>query len=66
MVIVDDASTDGALALAPVAWRWPDGTTSGRGPGSRNGGPAAARNAAIAAARGDWLAVLDADDAYRA
>ncbi|ANT63393.1 hypothetical protein AYJ57_23200 (plasmid) [Salipiger sp. CCB-MM3] len=29
-----------------------------------NGGPAGARNAAFGAARGDWIAVLDADDAF--
>lgn len=64
IVIVDDASTDGTYELAEhlsakhgiirvVALR-------------ENGGPAVARNAAMQAASGEWLAILDADDAYDA
>lgn len=62
LVIVDDASTDGALALArSLAAGRDDVRVEAL---ACNGGPAVARNTAIAAARGDWLAVLDADDAY--
>jgi succinoglycan biosynthesis protein ExoO len=62
IVIVDDASTDNTLALAR-------GLSTGHSnirvvALPRNGGPAIARNAAIDAANGEWLAILDADDAY--
>lgn len=60
VIVVDDASGDGTLALAQAL--------AGNDPRVRvvaqqtNGGPAAARNAGIAVARGRWIAVLDADD----
>ncbi|WP_426434903.1 glycosyltransferase family 2 protein [Bradyrhizobium genosp. P] len=62
IVIVDDASADNTLALAKEL-------SAGRSnirvvALSANGGPSIARNAAIDAANGDWLAILDADDAY--
>ncbi|MEY4983235.1 MAG: hypothetical protein RIR62_1501 [Pseudomonadota bacterium] len=60
VVVADDASPDGTAAvIAALA----------EGDGRirpiylpANAGPAAARNRAIAAARGEWIAVLDADD----
>ena len=62
LIVVDDVSTDGSLAIA------------GRLAGSdgriqvirraSNGGAAAARNTGILAAQTDWVAFLDADDEY--
>jgi succinoglycan biosynthesis protein ExoO len=62
VLIVDDASTDGTvivveqLALADSRIRLLTLPT--------NSGPSVARNVGLAAAMGDWIAVLDADDAY--
>jgi GT2 family glycosyltransferase len=56
IIVVDDGSTDDTVKVA-----------SSFGPPVRviskpNGGPASARNLAASLARGDWLAMLDADD----
>lgn len=62
LIVIDDCSTDDtAEVVAQFA----------RGDGrirllhtKRNGGPAAARNIGFDAARGQWIALLDSDDAY--
>jgi glycosyltransferase involved in cell wall biosynthesis len=59
VIVVDDGSSDRSLALL-----------QGQANVTRllqtpNLGPAAARNAGIAAATGDWVAFLDADDAWK-
>jgi succinoglycan biosynthesis protein ExoO len=60
VIVADDGSRDGtAEKAAAIARR--DGRVRVL-PATQNGGAAAARNRAIAAARGDWLALLDADD----
>mgnify|MGYP001802825497 FL=1 len=60
VIVVDDASSD---KTADTARACDDG--SGRLvvlEQDRNQGPAAARNRAISQARGEWIALLDADD----
>lgn len=60
VIVVDDASTDGSVALIQRAaaqdprLRWVART--------RQGGPSAARNDALALARGEWIAIVDGDD----
>ncbi|MFK3781084.1 glycosyltransferase family 2 protein [Agrobacterium sp. NPDC089420] len=61
-LIIDDASTDGTAALAEAYAMRDSRFQVVRRPG--NAGPAAARNAGIELARGEWIALLDADDAY--
>lgn len=60
VVVVDDASPDGTLAIAQCcAARNPRVHTLAL---KENGGPSAARNAGLAVAKGRWIAILDADD----
>ena len=62
IVIVDDCSTDGTgVVVAELAAADPRIVVLSC---AENQGPAAARNLGIDHATGDWLAVLDADDAY--
>lgn len=60
VVLVDDASTDGTLALMRrLAARHPEIVVL---PLAENGGPGHARNEAFDVVTGDWIAVHDADD----
>ncbi len=59
IVVADDGSTDGTLALASS---FGDHVEVVRSPG--NAGPASARNLAIARSGGELLAFLDADDLW--
>jgi succinoglycan biosynthesis protein ExoO len=58
IIVADDASTDATSGIA-AAFGDPRIIIIRN---ASNGGPAAARNAALAAAKGQWIAVLDADD----
>ena len=58
IIVVDDGSTDSTRDL--VRRDYPGVTLISR----ENGGVSAARNTGIGAAGGDWLALLDSDDAW--
>ena len=62
ILIIDDCSTDATHEVAGALSRKDKRVVVVRLP--KNGGPAEARNAGLEAARGDWVAILDADDAY--
>jgi succinoglycan biosynthesis protein ExoO len=63
IIVVDDASTDDTYDLAK---RYSDAhPTINVIQLAQNAGPSKARNTGIAAASGTWVAVLDADDAWR-
>jgi len=64
LILVDDGSSDGTAAvLHDIARRAGDGRVRVLAL-ERNGGPATARNAGWNAAAGDYVAFLDADDAW--
>jgi succinoglycan biosynthesis protein ExoO len=62
VIVIDDASTDGTASLVE--------SLAANDPRVRliqcdvNGGPGRARNRGLAAAKGEWVAILDADDWY--
>ncbi len=58
IVVVDDGSSDASAAM--IARDFPDVELIRQ----RNRGVSAARNRGIEAARGDWIALLDSDDAW--
>jgi glycosyltransferase involved in cell wall biosynthesis len=62
VIVVDDRSTDSTAEIVRrMAAQDPRVTLLAL---PQNGGPSVARNAGIAAARGDWIALLDADDMF--
>jgi succinoglycan biosynthesis protein ExoO len=62
LLVIDDASDDGTRGIVErVAGNDARVVLIGR---DTNGGPGVARNCGLMAARGDWVALLDADDLY--
>ena len=63
VIVVDDCSTDGTVET--VRSQFADDPRIKLLQMPVNGGPSAARNVGMGAATGDWIALLDADDAWR-
>jgi succinoglycan biosynthesis protein ExoO len=63
IIIVDDGSSDATYEVAAQLAREHEQISVLKFESNR--GPAAARNAAIMAARGAWIGMLDADDAWK-
>jgi len=65
LLLIDDGSTDGSRALAErYAAEHPERIRFLHHPGDGNRGASATRNLGIAHARGEYLALLDADDVW--
>lgn len=65
LLLVDDGSTDRSTAIArDFSSRYPERVRYLEHPGHANRGTSASRNLGMASARGDYIALLDADDVY--
>jgi succinoglycan biosynthesis protein ExoO len=62
LIIVDDCSSDQTVPL--IRERYGSDPRIVLLLAERNGGPGAARNQALAHARGEWIGLIDADDAW--
>lgn len=65
VVVIDDGSTDATAAVAAEVAAEAPATTAVRVLSQPQSGPSAARNRGITECRGDWVALLDADDVWR-
>ncbi|QDP24380.1 glycosyltransferase family 2 protein [Bradyrhizobium cosmicum] len=63
IIVVDDCSTDETVSIVERAAQLDVRIRLITSP--QNGGPSTARNLGFSAARGEWILILDADDAYR-
>jgi succinoglycan biosynthesis protein ExoO len=63
ILVIDDCSTDNTVDAVEALGREIPSLRLLSTPA--NGGPSAGRNVGLRAARGDWIALLDADDAWK-
>jgi succinoglycan biosynthesis protein ExoO len=63
ILVIDDCSTDNTVEVVKALGREIPSLRLLSTPA--NGGPGAARNVGLRAAKGDWIALLDSDDAWK-